>query len=89
MIAAPNTTRAWRKHVARLFGSASFFAGLTGRTLRLWARLVNAWLCLETPKASMALLLAGKMGITAGIFASRLAEAKAQAHLRQRVAPRV
>jgi len=85
VIAVPSTTRAWRKPVGRLFGSPGFFAGLSRRTLPLWARAVNAFLCLETPKVAISTLLAGKTGITAGWFASRAQEAEAQADLLRRL----
>lgn len=85
VIATPATTRAWRRHVGRLFGAPGFFAGLSRRTLPLWARAVNAWLCLETPKGAVTTLLAGKTGITAGWFASRAQEAEALADLLRRL----
>ena len=81
----PETTRAWRKHVARLFGARGFFGGLTGSTLPLWAAVVNAWLGLETPKAATALLLSGKFSAPAGLFASRAAGADAHADLLRRL----
>ena len=52
--------RAWRKHVGRMFGSVFFFHGLSRQSLPLWARVINAWLSLETPKAAMGALLARK-----------------------------
>ena len=81
----PSYTRSWRKHVCRLFGSRFFFRGLSCGTLPLWARVVNAWLGLETPKAATILLLSGKMGKTAGWFANKSAEAEAQADLLRRL----
>lgn len=48
--------------------------------------MTNAWLSLETPKAAVTILLSGKMGVTAGFFASRQQEAEAQADLLRRLA---
>ena len=80
-----NGTRAWRPHVGRLFGLPQFFGGLTRRTLPLWARAVNAWLGLETPKAAVSTLLSGKLGKTVGWFASKASEAEAHADLLRRL----
>ena len=81
----PSATRIWRMAVGRLFGLPNFFFGLTRRTLPLWSRVVNAWLGLETPKAAVAILLAGKMGRTVGWFAGKAAEAEAHADLLRRL----
>jgi len=47
--------------------------------------VVNAWLSLETPKAAMAMLLSGKLSLSPGLFASRVAEADAQADMLRRI----
>jgi hypothetical protein len=85
VIGINGATKAWRQQVGRLFALPSFFAGLTRRTLPLWARAINAWLCLETPKAMVAQLLSGRMGKTVGWFASRAQEAEALADTLQRL----
>jgi len=85
VITMPSATRAWRSYVGRLFGLPQFFAGLTRRTLPLWARAVNAWLALETPKAAVATLLSGKLGKSIGWLASKASEAEAFADCLRRL----
>lgn len=79
VVAHAPATRTWRDPVGRLCASATFFLRLTRTTLPLWARVANAWLGLETPKAAVGSLLTGKGGRTVGWFASAAADADAHA----------
>lgn len=86
LLGAPYAQRVWRRPVGRLFAAQRFWEALSRLTLPLWAKLVNAWLGLETPKAAMELLLAGKASPAEHWFMGAAERAGRQADLLRRLA---
>lgn len=85
LVSVPAYVRAWRHPVGRLFALPTFFNGLTRRTVPLWSRVINIWLCLETPKVAVGMLVSGKFGRSFAWFASTASEADAHADALRRI----